>query len=153
MEQIKEEYITFETAKLAKEKGFSWEQEEISLKNFRDYNEVTIVTKGVDGAIPPNGFKLCYNEEGREISPKYYVVDNPHYPRPTQAMLAKWLRETHNILVFSMPVADKKTYYWWIGDLWGDGSIEDSSERPFDETYEEAFEKGLYEGLKLIKNV
>jgi len=67
-----EEKIKFETAKLAKEKGFDWE-----------------VTEGFtkDGRI-----FICSKSSG--FFPK-------ECRRPTQSLLQKWLREVHNIHVFA----------------------------------------------------
>ena len=114
--------ITFDTAKLAKEKGFGW-----NIVN-RLY---TVYEHG----------KLEFIENiNRNVAhPDFEKI---YYPAPTQSLLQKWLREVHNIHIF--PVGSPKyspcivlngTNYW----------------RQDDElSYEEALEKGLYEALKLI---
>lgn len=68
---IEEELVTFETAKLAKEKGFN-------------------IFTG----------KAWIKKEGQEIFfvPVYTGVTNGiDYHAPTQSLLQKWLREVHNI--------------------------------------------------------
>ncbi len=92
-----EELISFETAKLAKEKGF-----------------------------------------------------NEQCSAPTQSLLQKWLREVHNIHV---NVSYGLTFTFKInGDLKGNDYVDYSNiEEYWSRTYEEALEKGLIEGLKLIE--
>lgn len=67
---ITEDYVSFETAKLLKEKGF-------------------------EGRM-----HTFYTEEGTEMESAYVVPSNffPIY-RPTLQMAMKWLRETHSILL------------------------------------------------------
>ena len=60
--------------------------------------------------------------------------------------LQKWLREVHNIEVYVTPVkeiADNFKYYQWMIHTISFG---------LNNTYEEALEAGLIEGLKLITN-
>lgn len=65
---ITEDYVSFETAKLLKEKGFN--------------------DKGRYG----------YNSEGNVCEPIVgWKKVSPFYPRPTHQMAMKWLREVHNI--------------------------------------------------------
>ena len=104
--------ITFETAKLAKEKGF----------------EFKIVWEYI------LGFK---NNHERD---KYL---------PTQSLLAKWLREKHNIIV----LVDYEgidgyyyKYYYYINEV----KKYNASDKNYI-TFEEAYEIGLQEALKLIK--
>ena len=104
--------ITFETAKLAKEKDF----------------EFKIVWEYI------LGFK---NNHERD---KYL---------PTQSLLAKWLREKHNIIV----LVDYEgidgyyyKYYYYINEV----KKYNASDKNYI-TFEEAYEIGLQEALKLIK--
>ena len=134
---MKEQLISFETAKLGKEKGFDWEvqtfydNESKRLKKVRGYEDWNTEDDGL-------GFKP--------------------YSAPTQALLQKWLREEHKINVesnylpniqkyrclyvpMSKSISNKEKYslrskYYGTDDF---------------ETYEEALEKGLQEALKLIK--
>ena len=121
---MKEELIAFDTAKLAKEKGFN---------------------------IPCNDFYDLYdNPNNKNLS--YSLKDNwndyKSYSAPTQSLLQKWLREVHEIYVITRPykMSDKYKFFVTIS------SNEDNPtfENKFD-TYEEALEKGLQKALKLIK--
>lgn len=69
---ITEDYVSFETAKLLKEKGFDWE--------CRDYYNT-------DGHFYSEDFKSNWNY-GREAITMFSA--------PTLQMAMKWLREKHN---------------------------------------------------------
>ena len=120
---LKEKLISFETAKLAKEKGFH------------------ISSRG-EGM----GKRVFIN--GELVNTIFSSKDHIH--APTQSLLQKWLREVHNV---SIKIDDYYTYSrvrfdYNICEL---GSQEDNPVGVF-ETYEEALEIGLYQALKLIKN-
>ena len=122
---MKEQLISFETAKLAKERGFNIYQP----------------TQYSSAVNPTTEYNYTENQ---------CKLFNDTYYAPTQNLLQKWLREEHHLIVI---VAyqyehDSTPYgYWvykennslplnqWIHDL---------------HTYEEALEKGLQEALKLI---
>ncbi len=77
---------------------------------------------------------------------------------PTQSELQRWLRETHNIQMIMQPYYDhygipKVTFVCdviCINDGLNDGYKHKSKKC---NTYEEALEIGLNNGLKLIKNI
>lgn len=69
---IEEDYVSFETAKLLKEKGFDWNTD-------KQFNLDKIVGD--------------YNITDRSRYPEIYL------DAPTLQMAMKWLRETHNVLV------------------------------------------------------
>jgi hypothetical protein len=125
---MQEELITFETAKLAKQKEFD-----------ESCNSVF-----VDG-IP---------KELGAVQRKNSTYKN-QITRPKQSLLQKWLREKHNIDVFVNRdnTFNKGTYCLFIYD-----NINDIPRlRPLDNdvfskypTYEKALEVGLQEALKLI---
>jgi hypothetical protein len=130
---MKEELVVFETAKLAKEKGF----------NLKCYHRVSFIWQ--DKPTHYLGNYLDTNSEN---------IDGM-YSAPTQSLLQRWLREIHNIDVFINRdgMFKKESYCIFIHD-----NIKDISRlRPLDNdvfsgysTYEEALEKGLQEALKLI---
>lgn len=141
---MKDQRITFETAKLAKEKGFQWR-----------------ILQWVDPPYPGGAPRIvsqdgageeynnpCFSKEGKEIVPKYYSPVNPHYPRPTQSLLNRWLREKYKIYV-TCGQAIKKSWIYAIGRI--DEGIEYDTDKLY-ASYEEAMEAGLQEALKLIKN-
>ena len=119
---LKEKLISFETAKLAKEKGFH------------------ISSRG-EGM----GKRVFIN--GELVNTIFSSKDHIH--APTQSLLQKWLREVHEI---SIKVDDYYTnsrvrFDYNVCQL---GSQEDNPVGIF-ETYEEALEIGLYQALKQIK--
>ena len=118
---MKEEIVSFEVAKLAKEKGF----------NIPCRSKYTVMkTKK----------KFTTNSMLSRISTKDNV-----YLVPTQSLLQKWLREKHNIIVFINPYPT--TYAAVIVY----NNREDRYATDLYDTYEIALEKGLEEALKLIE--
>jgi hypothetical protein len=123
---MEEQLITFETAKLAKEKGF-----DIKVETFYmgDSEENFLHNAGKKDNW--NNHKCLLNES--ELSNDYSA--------PTQSLLQKWFREEHGIDVYCMPVGDDS--YKWYNNI--------ASHNPvLTGTYEEALEVGLQEALKLI---
>ena len=123
---MKDQIISFETAKLAKKKGF---------------NEPCLECYVEKGTLYNN------NREGIEFTNKQLLITN--CSAPTQSLLQRWLREIHNIDIIiwkngidgSYRVEDILLNNKEITNL----EFEDS----FD-NYENALEEGLYEALKLI---
>jgi hypothetical protein len=122
---MQETLIEFETGKLAKEKNFNIPCDARWWMEFGSWKE------SKQGAVK------CKNSEEYSIS------------RPTQSLLAKWLREVHNIIVTPLPTKTK----WFFNIQWGgvETNYEDFDSDEYYSTYEEALEIGLQEGLKLIK--
>jgi len=117
-----EQLISFETAVLAKEKGFDLKCEMCFLS---EENE-------------PQPFK----NPAPSMSNKIEMA----YSAPTQSLLQKWLREIHAIDIWVERYNSTERFYYQcpkVHDIhphlnhWGD-------------TYEEALEKGLQQALKLI---
>tara|TARA_R110000764_G_C10959916_1_gene378100 strand:+ start:745 stop:1164 length:420 start_codon:yes stop_codon:yes gene_type:complete len=138
---MREQLITFETAKLAKEKGFDiyceWSYWEGSL------------THGVPG------YPLALENDKHSDYDRY--LSFPRHLAPTQSLLQKWLREVHNIQLCLQPIyggnkVDGKQIGWLCYTPFQD---EDFNKLPSislsQYTYEEALEKGLQEALKLFK--
>ncbi len=117
---MKDEPISFECAKLAKEKGF-----DIKCDNnwVTEYGGVAYIA-------------------GKEKDPELSYYYNP---APTQSLLQRWLREVHKINVESnyMPNIDKYACLYIL--MTGKASAKLGFE-----SYEEALEYGLIEVLKLI---
>lgn len=135
---MQEELIAFKTAKLAKEKGFNepcWEA-------YGVYSQLGVL-KGNE--CLQTSFE---NEFGGTFDQQDYDRDN-FYLAPTQSLLQRWLRETHEIhITLHKGVADK---YWYkiFSHLYL--GINNTVESKLYNNYEEALEKGLFEALKLIK--
>jgi len=134
---MEEQLISFETAKLAKEKGFR-----LGIGWFGFDNQF-YVSEGVQTGM------LCENHRG----------NNP--VACTQSLLQKWLRDVHKIYVASYhdlnPKHDGIIYYTNWGFI-NDPNSKNYKYSPLGgydesanwETYEEALEFGLQEALRLI---
>jgi hypothetical protein len=131
---MKEQLITFETAKLAKEKGF----------NGKSYfywmlNEPDKLKKAFNKKSPWD-----FNFESEYKTPSESIT------APTQSLLQKWLRDIHNIDVWSQPFVRKQSlpdesysYFLFKDGVWMNDGVNFID-------FEEALEKGLQEALKLI---
>lgn len=101
MATIEENYVSFETAKLLKEKGFNEET--------RKYYPV----KGDATGRLMDGSEYPHNHSQVQIC------------APTLQMATKWLREKHNFHIWVEPNHDKEGLYnahvkvgWWLNN-WG----------------------------------
>ena len=125
---IEEQFVSFDTARMLKEAGF----------------DVPCTSQYTEGKCIWNvGYPDNFNQ------------DEFGYSRPTQALVARWLREVHRISVdaaFMAPSTNIDVWQYLIGkmdDMIWPGDFE-TSERTY-ATYEEAMEAGLQEAIKLIK--
>ena len=125
--------IAFETAKLAKEKGFPQEPNKLKIPYYNYKGE----------------FKGDVKDWLRKYLRKEDTSDVESVSAPTQSLLAKWLREKHNIIV----LVDYEgidgyyyKYYYYINEV----KKYNASDKNYI-TFEEAYEIGLQEALKLIK--
>jgi len=128
---MKEAYVSFEVAKLLKEKGFDWVVNTYYCDDC-DYAQHDIIE---------------YNKEN-------YNSHKIHISAPTQQMACRWLREEHNILVCILPCeigAGVMDYTYCIYRVHGDdyyfeplaqGRIEEAMD------YEKTLEAGLEYVLK-----
>lgn len=131
---MKEELINFETAKLAKQKGF----------NIPCWNFINI--KGEEDEIM--GWIGDNFEEKLELAKDF--ID---YYCPTQALLQKWLREKHNLHCDVLPIFanDPIIPSNWILSRFGiTSNMELKKAGIVHKTYEEALEEGLQKNLELI---
>jgi hypothetical protein len=119
------EYISFETAKLAKEKGFN-----VPCRRYY---------RGSDIIISECNFPINSNSSDDE------------YSQPTQELLARWLREIYGInvqIIFIYWITNKISQYTY--KIFKD-SEEITDSMPIFKTYKKAMEAGLQEALRLIK--
>lgn len=153
---MKEQLISFNTAKLAKEKGFKLtyevvEEDGLPRNSFHYY-------------MPQGDLKYSERDEyGNHGDTPFHHSQNTFYRddgcciAPPQSLLQKWLRDIHNIHAFAWCNASgwgweiEKTNGTHIAIMDIDGDIEgvDPSSGMFD-SFEKALEAGLYEALKLI---
>ena len=122
---IEESYISFETAKLLKEAGF----------------DVPYTSQYTEGeCIWDTDYLNNFNQ------------DEFGYSRPTQSFVARWLREVHHYVVCVWYSADYRKWFYAHGNL--DDMMFDEEYSISDfiyDSYEQAFEAGLQEAIKLIK--
>ena len=126
--EMKENSVGFFVAKLAKEKGFPQEP------NRRK--------------VPYYNYKGEFNGDVTDFLRKYLreedTSDVESVSAPTQSMLAKWLREKHNIHLIAYKNINIDGYDWCY--ITTDGITNINSYK----TYEEALEAGLYQALLLL---
>jgi hypothetical protein len=130
---MKEELISFSTAKLAKEKGFD-------IPCYAKYSSC--------GSYMDNLLKDVVRAIGNSTHQKLYKCNDGGVLAPTQALLQKWLREEHNIFIYCIPKKFIKGNERRI-IRWGNNIM--IRENKYSSTYEKALEEGLKEALKLIK--
>ena len=142
--------ISFQVAKLAKEKGFNFE-------TYKGYLSETIVE--YFDSYPSDSIRLSEKYSNSALKNGWLCT------APTQSLLQKWLREKHKIDIIIIVNYNQhkqiKTYRCgivYIKQLSDRQLIETFFIRPEGEkflfiefsTYEEALEIGLQEALKLI---
>lgn len=161
-----EELVTFETAKLAKEKGFDEE-----CRNMWMYTDETPVEVNApkDEVLIESFTAMFLNHMKDPVrlleiitkAPKIRPLRNstlppPMYCRPTQDLLERWLRDKHSIMLF----APEPVYLYGILAGWTAAAIH-RLKLPIDytypdqdtkqtETYELAREAALLHALKLL---
>jgi hypothetical protein len=125
---MKDQLITLETAKLAKEKGFD--------------------TPTPWYYHPRYGLHTAFWEEDGDDNSNHNSDEwaDGYYSAPTQSTLQKWLREKHHLHVFSIREEDDWIFKYCEfsqGNKTREGRVQYA-------TYEQALEAGLLEALRLI---
>ena len=131
---MKEELISFETAKLAKKKGFTANCENVYYGDIQNKLKVLVVV--TDGMAAKNSVTESNLETGIEPEP---------FEAPTQSLLQKWLREKHNLNV-TVDIENEIYKSYVRKGLWNPVAYGMSND------YEKAFEAGLKSALELIKD-
>ena len=108
---ITEDYVSFETAKLLKEKGFNWNTD-------KQYNLDKIVSE--------------YNITDRSRYPERYL------DAPTIQMAMKWLREVHKIFISIQQHIDMSYVWYSYEDGAPKGCDRESHNNTYEEACEEA---------------
>jgi len=141
--ELDEPIVSFDTAKLAQDKGFP----QIRLGDINShYNEF--------GNL--NGTVLHAKDYIREMQLKGKQIFMKSYIAPTLSMMERWLREVHNIRVSLSykPNIKKWDFYQFNMDTNGTDYVRDfknieKRKRSFD-THEQALEAGIVEALNQI---
>ena len=149
MEDIR---ITFETAKLAKKKGFDIKGQNVfdlknnnKIINFKDL----AIQEFIDDVETAGYLDKAFNYLKEDINRTDDNSDKDYYLlAPTQSLLSKWLREKHNIIV----LVDYEgidgyyyKYYYYINEV----KKYNASDKNYI-TFEESYDIVLQEALKLI---
>lgn len=131
---MKDELVGIVVAKLAKEKGFN----EVCLDTFDNKDK------------PTNRYNIRTHEDmsNEEIQEEFEVKNSNlvegYTARPTQSLLQRWLREICKIHIEIIPTGNK-----WHCVMYPIVVINDVGHFEDWETYEEALEEGLLQGLQL----
>ena len=126
---ITEDYVSFETAKLLKDKGFNIP----CRSNYR--------SKYKDCKVP------FYHNTPKNFNGKEYEgLNSEWFSAPTLQMAMKWLREKHNWTICISPywaegdMRNKLTWYYYIYSLIDNRSFRESS---YTDNYTEACENAI----------
>jgi hypothetical protein len=135
---MEEQLITFDTAKIAKEKGFDLEFCNVGWHG--DFGDLKGDSYPFLGTYSFYKSIYCNNKDEHQIQ------------RPTQSLLQKWLREVHNIHLLLEPYYDEQKVLVYGFDLITERTEEETIVEKGFKTYEDALEVGLQESLKLVKD-
>ena len=125
---IIEEYVSFETAKLLKEKGF----DESTSMVYMSYGDLCKL----------NRYDSIRNSNYNDITKNYFECT-----APTHQMTMKWLREKYNIYISIQPDfpsdKDYKMCWCWSASILHENCISLKEYQCYIETYEQAVEAGI----------
>ena len=130
---IQETYVSFETAKLLKEKGF----DENTLMVYMSYGDL----------CKCNRYDSIRNSNYNDITKNYFECT-----APTHQMAMAWLREVYNIYISIQPDfpsdKDYKMCWCWSANILHENCISLKGHQCYIETYEEAVEAALKYSLE-----
>lgn len=130
--------ISFETAKLAKEKGFN------------EYCTIGWVTKEIAGKYLDYNYKYNFSQDFILLKNIHFCpAYKPYFLNPTQSLLQKWLREKYKIHISIW--FNKLTKKFRIDSIYSENSEYELEKEGEYNTYEESLEEGLKSALNLIK--
>lgn len=152
-------FVPYELAKLSKEKGF----DEKCLGFWRSSQDITFTSYNNNCITSRNTFLTIKGKDNFVYTPEPNDADtNPNYERikwkmkiaaPTHQQVVDWLREEHDIYIFTYPVGlDKKTigFCWDVEQANKDYGNHTDQDYTKYKTYYEALNKAIEEALKLI---
>jgi len=131
---ITDTLIEFETAKLAKEKGFNWKVRYSYGHNINPHL-----------AYPKEDYSIAtnFNDSVERYNKSLQDRLKNLISAPTKSLLQKWLREEHDIFIYCVPRGNVYPDIKWGNNI-------SMRENNYYHSYEEALEVGLQEALKLI---
>ena len=124
---IEEQFVSFDTAKMLKEAGFD---------------------------VPTSTHYSNSGKVWQSSAPEDYNDDKSckACSRPTQALAARWLREVYNVAIYSLYDDDMEQWFYVVDAFTKNPVINGFQSGSEYDDYESAFEDGLREAIKLIKN-
>lgn len=158
---MKEQLIAFETAKLAKLKGFNWYEEHMQTYFSHEMWDKYLYPNSDVGDFQYSELYKKTKDIGFALKEKYPVpLYEPYYLCPTQALLLKWLRDVKRLHVEVRPGKSKDDTVSWHAQVFTltrfnmtFQSFEYVTMFAFGDEYEEALEKGLVMALNLLNDV
>lgn len=127
---ITEDYVSFETAKLLKEKGFDEECRTF----WKEWDGEIMLCPCCSGHV----FEFCYNS----MLEKYYNDnEETNIAAPTLQMTMKWLREVHKLAINIEFQIDSPTWKWRVYHI--EPSEDKHTNFQHYNTYEEACEAAI----------
>lgn len=132
-----ENRVSYEVAKLAKEKGFNELCSHYYVLDFQNFERSELIKFSV-----PFDNDNVYQEVRLSKGQPHLAL------APTQSLLQKWLRDNYKIHLTVTSISQKswQCHIQSPGDILGDKYIEDAY------TYEEALEDGLKEALETLND-
>jgi len=144
---MKEDFITYKTAKLANEKGVKIDINSFFAIDDYLYDEGTRFEVSECTCHTEDDYCTCLSGEEYSYSKKCIYA-------PTQSLLQKYLRNNHKIVVISRPSAvgqyDTIVWNYDIYTILFNGTFKVDVGKILTEEYEQALEIGLQGGLKLL---
>lgn len=141
---MEEVLVGYNTAKLAKEKGFNWKVLDTFDDKGKPVSKYKLDEDGLESYLKTGDEN--YVKEVFELNNSQ--MQNDYVARPTQSLLQKWLRDENSI---SVKIDDcyqmgKITFYVTVSKL---GPQKDNPSC-FSRSYEKALENGLFTALKQL---
>lgn len=140
---MKEELVTFETAKLANKKGFNIKCSQAFWYNSIHYEDGS----SIDWLQPIKDSDIL-----KLRSECKFEIGNPFVYRPTQSLLQRWLRVNYNIIAVVKPITHSQKFGFFVTGKYQEetrGYLIPYNFKPYD-TWEEALEEALKQSLQLI---
>ncbi len=133
--------ITFETAKLAKEKGFNSPCPYYYCIGYKSIDSNPILKQHRNPM-----------EDMKFLQPLKIGKGQPHLASaPTQSLLQKWLRENHEIIILPQFEGNEEVWRFKIYKVnKSNNQFHSRNSKDNFSTYEGALEEGLQKSLKLI---
>ena len=128
---ITEDYVSFETAKLLKEKGFPQQRMEFAVTT----RDCSFIVNGNQKVKECAGTKFPYYPYS-----KLFLYEEDWAVLPTLQMAMKWLREKDIHILFEITKIQKNPKYYCV--IWNTSTVESYIIDLFD-SYEEACETAI----------